>query len=81
VVLRLNHHQQQSTKQAAPGIDLDSRHERSVPDRLVAWLLGLALMFSALAPACLAMADGLATHIARLDADFPEWRNHPEIDE
>ncbi len=78
VVLCLNHHRQQSTKQAAAGIDLDSRHAWSFPDRLVAWLRGLALLFSALARTCREMADRLAAFIARLDADFPEWRNQPE---
>jgi hypothetical protein len=74
VVLCLNHHRLQSADQRGAGIDLNVRHERSLPERVVAWLRGVALFLAALAVACREMADRLAAFSERLDANYPGWR-------
>jgi hypothetical protein len=80
VVLCLNHHRQQSVRQRASGVDLDFRHDRTVPERAISLLRGLALMFTSVAVGCRWMADQLGACSARLDADFPEWRTPPDTD-
>jgi hypothetical protein len=80
VVLCLNHHRSQSVDQSAAGIDLDSSHQRTIVDRVVAWLRGLGLFFAALALACRDMADWLAALAEGLDANYPAWRELPEAD-
>lgn len=77
-VLCLNHHRAQSADQRAAGIDLDSDHNRTLLERAVAWLRGLALLFAALTVACREMADRLAALTAELDANYPRWRELPE---
>src|SRR5437016_6032999 len=67
VVLCLNHHRRQSVNQTAVGVDLAAGQERSVPDRVVALLRGMALMFNSLAQGCGQMADRLTAFIAGLD--------------
>jgi hypothetical protein len=78
VVLCLSHHRLQSADQRAVGIDLDSGHERALLDRAAAWLLGLGLLFAALAKRCREMADRLTTLSGALDANFQAWRTMPE---
>lgn len=81
VVLCLNHHRLQSADQRAVGVDLDSRHDRTLLDRAVAWLRGLALLFSDLSSSCREMADRLAMFARALDANFKAWRTMPEANE
>ena len=78
VVLCLNHHRLQSANQRGAGIDLDARHQRSVLDRVVAWLRGLGLFFAALDVACREMADRLSALAGGLDANYPASRELPE---
>jgi len=80
VVLCLNHHRAQSADQKAAGIDLDADHDRTLVDRMVAWLRGLGLFFSGLAKSCVEMADGLAAFSLGLDANYPAWRTMPEAE-
>ena len=78
VVLCLNHHRLQTVSQTAAGIDLDSRHERSAPERVVAWLRGMKLMFMSLAHGCEEMADRLAAFIPGSDANSLECESTTE---
>jgi hypothetical protein len=78
VVLCLNHHRLQSVDQRAAGVELDSRKDRSLVDRIVSWLRGLGLLFAALAHACREMSDRLAALGEGLDAQLPAWRTLPE---
>ena len=78
VVLCLNHHRQQSADQGAAGVDLDSRRTRTLLERIVSWLRGLALFFAMLATGCRDMADRLAAFVEELDANFPGWRALPK---
>jgi hypothetical protein len=78
VVLCLNHHRQQSADQRAAGVDLDPRRIRTLLERIVSWLRGLALFFAMLATGCRDMADRLAAFIEELDANFPGWRTLPK---
>jgi hypothetical protein len=80
VVLCLNHHRTQSADQKAVGVDLDAGRERTVLDRVVAWLRGLGLFFTGLAKSCWEMADRLAAFSVGLDANYPGWRTMPEAD-
>ncbi len=79
-VLCLNHHRTQSARQRGAGIELNSEGERMLPDRLIAWLRGLGLLFTGLAGSCIEMADRLATFSLGLDAHCPAWRTMPEAD-
>lgn len=78
VVMCLNHHRQQSVNQRAAGVDLDGDHQRTVLDRVIAWLRGLGLLFGALAGGCRLMSDRLVTFSGGLDANYPPWRTIPE---
>jgi hypothetical protein len=78
VVLCLNHHREQSANQRAAGIDLNAEGERSMLDRVVAWLRGLALFFARLSTSCREMADRLARVASGLDANYPGWRTMAE---
>ena len=63
VVLCLNCHQQCSARMASRGIDLSAGPDRSVPERLVSVLRGLALFFEQLAAALTGWAHELARTI------------------
>ena len=78
VVLCLNHHRLQTVDQRAAGVDLDSRRDRALLERIVSWLRGLELSLAALAQACRRMADRLDALGVALDANFPAWRTLPE---
>ncbi len=79
VTLCLNCHREQSSRQRGMGIELERDDGRTEVERLASFLRGLALFFAALASSLVAFADGLAAHLARLDADWPAWReNQPD---
>jgi hypothetical protein len=75
VVLCLNCHRLQSARQPGAGIELEQDPDRTMLDRLVYVLRGLALFFDELARALAGWANRLADLIAALDAEFPGWRS------
>ena len=78
VVLCLTHHQLNTMGQLAAGVDLERNHERTVLDRLVSLLRGLAVFFASLATSLVGWADRLAALIQVFDAQWPAWRALPQ---
>ncbi len=74
VPLCLNHHEMEKLRQPGMGIELRRDPERSMPERLVSVLRGLALFFELLASRLAWWADQLAALIVELDGNCPQWR-------
>jgi hypothetical protein len=71
-------HQTQSARQPELGVDLRANSARSVLERLISVLRGLAAMFEALTKSCMWWADRLAELVIALDKGLPQWRTLPE---
>src|SRR5205085_3674923 len=64
VVLCLNHHRIQTSDQPGAGVDLSRDPERTLPEKVISVLRGLALLFYALARSLTGLADKLAAFVA-----------------
>ncbi len=77
VILCRNDHARITAAQFKAGVRLDAEDERSMPEKLMEVLRGLALLFEALARACESWAWKLAALIEQLDENQPGWRALP----
>jgi hypothetical protein len=71
-------HRPRSAAQAGYGVELKADPDRSLLERMINVLRGLALMFEMLAASCKRWADWLTAFVRALDAHFPGWRELPE---
>lgn len=76
VTLCRNCHAKRTELQLASGARLSHLDERSFLDRCEAALRSLAAFLQLLVNALGAWADGIAAHVAMLDARYPGWRSH-----
>src|SRR3954454_18504341 len=67
-------HRVQTARQPELGVERSADPLRSLLERLVSVLRGLAAMFDELAHSCKWWSDRLAALVAALDARFPGWR-------
>ncbi len=74
----LNCHRKLTNAQKDVGVPLAADPERSILERLVAWLRGLAVFCQHLARNLTDAAHQLERCIGGLDRDHPEWRSLPE---
>jgi hypothetical protein len=72
-----NCHAKVTWMQMRSGIDLFHDDGRAMPEKLVQFLYGLAMMFSLLADVCERSADRLQTLVHQLDQNQPGWRGLP----
>lgn len=75
VTLCLNCHELNTLRQPGYGVDLRRNPERSMPEKLVYVLRGLATFFQLLVDALMRWADSLSALVVDLDANFVEWRD------
>ncbi len=75
VILCLNCHELNTLKQPGFGVDLRRDPDRSMPEKLVYVLRGLATFFQLLVDALMRGADRLSAFIADLDANCEGWRD------
>lgn len=74
VYLCRNHHELQTLRQTGIGVELKDDPQRSLLERLVSLLRGLALLCDDLARSLVGWANQLVDFIEALDADLPGWR-------
>lgn len=74
VPLCRNHHAELTAGQVRAGMELEHEPARTMPERLVQVLHGLALLFETVGSSLEGWAEGLAALTAALDARYPEWR-------
>jgi hypothetical protein len=74
----LNCHRKLTNAQRDCGVPLAADPQRSLLDRLVAWLRGLAVFCQHLAQNLLDTAHQLERCVAGLDREHPAWRSLPE---
>lgn len=77
VWLCLNCHTAESLLQRGVGIDLAEDPDRTMPERLVSVLRGIAQFLERLALTLCSWADALAAFLTELDRLWPEWRTRP----
>jgi hypothetical protein len=74
----LNCHRKLTDAQRNSGVPLAADPQRSLLERLVGWLRGLAVFCQHLAQNLLDTAHQLERCIAGLDREYPAWRSLPE---
>jgi hypothetical protein len=74
VPLCLNCHEVEKLRQPGMGIELSHDRGRSMPEKLVSVLRGLALFCELLARRLISWADRLAAFVVELDGNCPAWR-------
>lgn len=74
VPLCLNCHAIEQQRQPGMGIERGRDPTRSMPEKLVSVLRGLALFFELLARRLMSWADRLGALIVELDGNCPAWR-------
>jgi hypothetical protein len=73
--LCLNCHEIEKLRQPGMGVELHRDPDRSMPEKLVSVLRGLALFCELLAGRLVGWADRLAAFVVALDGNYPAWRD------
>jgi len=77
-VLCLNHHALNTAAQLDAGVEFGDDLTRTMPERLVSVLDGMAVFFALLAEHCALWAQRLADLIVAWDGLNPAWRELPQ---
>lgn len=77
VILCRTHHSILTSDQPGVGVALAHDPKRTLPEKVISVLRGLAQLFYLAARTLGGWADKLAAWVAELDAHFPRWRELP----